>query len=181
MVLDGPAGATFGPRDGIIDPHSVTLRHLEAARARGAKLRLRSDVTAIDRRKGRWVVATGENQTTVEADTIVNAAGCWAGQVAALAGLDVPVAPVRRSVYATAAVPGRPGLPLTVDLSSGFWFRPEAERLIFGRSNPDEPTGFYEGVDWQALEPTLQLAADRHPWFMNESLDRSPAGSATTR
>lgn len=172
VVPDGLAGATFGPRDGIIDPHSVTLGYLEAARARGARLHLRSGVTAITRREGRWVVTTDGDETTVEAETIVNAAGCWAGEVAALAGFEVPVAPVRRSVYATAAVPGRSALPLTVDLSSGVWFRPEGDRLIFGRSNLDEPTGFTEGVDWQALEPTLQLAAERHPWFMGESLDR---------
>jgi sarcosine oxidase, subunit beta len=166
----GLAGATFGPIDGVIDPHAVTVGYLDAARSLGAQVRLYTAVTAIERRSERWELTAGTD--TVTAGTVVNATGAWAGEVARLAGLEVPVQPVRRTVFATAPLADRPTQPLTVDLSSGVWFRPEGQRLIFGRSDPNETPGFTEGVDWDALEPTLMMAAERFPWFLEESLDR---------
>lgn len=173
VALDpsGLAGATFGPIDGVVDPHSITHAYLSQARQSGARVWFQSEVTAIARRGDDWELTVG--QRTLLAGTVVNAAGCWAGEVGRLAGVEVPVEPVRRMVYVTGPVPGRAVTPLTVDLSSGLYFRSEGERLLFGRSNPDEPAGFTTGIDWEWLEPTLAVAMDRFPWFAEERLDRS--------
>jgi sarcosine oxidase subunit beta len=107
-----------------------------------------------------------------EAPVVVNAAGAWAGRVAQRAGLEIPVEPVRRMVFATAPLAPKHFYPLTVDLASGFYFRSEGERLLFGRSNPNEPPGFLEGMDWEWLEPTLEAGLARFPWLADASLDR---------
>ena len=174
LVPDGLAGATFGPIDGIIDPHSVTLAHLDAARTLGAELRLRTEVVAIDRDEDGWRLACAgpEGPNGVRADAIVNAAGPWAGMVGALAGRRVPVVPMRRMVFMTAPVEGRATTPLTVDLTTGLYYRSEGERLLFGRSNHDELPGFHDGIDWDWLEPTVESAMLRFPWFVDETFDR---------
>lgn len=168
----GLAGATFGPLDGVVDPHSVTHTYLRLARQHGAEVRLRTEVTAIARDGDRWAVTTRAG-TTHRAATVLNAAGCWAGTVAALAGLDLPVEPVRRMIYATRPVQGRATTPLVVDLASGAYFRSEGDRLLFGRSNPREAPGFTAGIDWAWLEPTVEVLVRRFPWFSDESLDRA--------
>lgn len=167
----GLAGATYGPIDGVVDPHSVTQAYLSLARDRGARVHFRSEVTAISADGDGWQLST--DRSSHRATAVVNAAGSWAGVVARLAGLEVPVEPVRRMVYVTAATPERGTTPLVVDLASGAWFRSEGDRLMFGRSNPHEEPGFTGGIDWDWLEPTVEAMVERFPWFMDESLDRA--------
>jgi sarcosine oxidase subunit beta len=104
---------------------------------------------------------------------VVNAAGPWAGAVAASAGREVPVVPMRRMVFMTAPREGRAVTPLTVDLTTGLYYRSEGERLLFGRSNHAEVPGFHDGIDWDWLEPTMGAAMERFPWFGDEQLDRA--------
>jgi glycine/D-amino acid oxidase-like deaminating enzyme len=164
------AGATHGPADGVIDPHSVTLAYLRLARARGAALYLGTPLLSAQRAGSGWRVETPRG--AFEAGYLVNAAGCWAGEVARRAGLDVPVQPVRRNVYATAPLPWRHAYPLTIDFTSGFYLRSEGRRILFGRSNPHEPPGFTEGLDWEWFEHTLAVGIKRFPWLAETQLDR---------
>jgi sarcosine oxidase subunit beta len=163
------ACATFGPADGIVDPYLVTLSYLRLAEERGTILYLETPLTRANRVGNVWQVETVKG--TFEADYLVNAAGSWAGEVAARAGLEVPVRPVRRFVYATAPLSWHHSYPLTIDLKSGFYLRSEGKRVLFGRSNPDEPPGFTEGIDWEWLEPTLQVGVTRFPWMAEIRLD----------
>ena len=163
------ACATFGPADGIVDPHLVTLTYLRLAEERGTVLYLETPLTRANRVGNAWEVETVKG--TFEADYLVNAAGPWAGEVAALAGLEVPIHPMRRFVYTTAQHSWRHSYPLTIDLDSGFYLRSEGKRILFGRSNPDEPPGFTKGIDWDWLEPTLQVGVARFPWLAEIRLD----------
>lgn len=165
----GLGGATFGPADGVVDPHLVTQAYLRRARGHGVRPRYRSPVVGIDSRGERWRLTLPDG--VVDAPVVVNAAGPWAGQIAALAGLDVPVQPVKRMVFLTAPARRDRVYPLTVDLATGFYLRSEADRVLFGRSRPDQPPGFCDGMDWDWLEPTLAVGADRFPWLAGERLD----------
>jgi len=80
---------------------------------------------------------------------------------------------MRRMVFMTAPREGRAVTPLTVDLTTGLYYRSEGERLLFGRSNHDEAPGFHDGIDWDWLEPTMGVAMERFPWFGDEQLDRA--------
>jgi len=167
----GIAFATWGPEDGVIDPHMVTMGYLGAARRLGAKLLLETELIKADRRGEDWLVETTNG--TMSAPVIVNAAGAWAGVVARRAGFELPVEPYRRMVFMTGPLAEARGKPLTVDVASGFYLRGEGERLMFGMSNHDEPAGFNEGMDWSWLEPTLAAGLGRFPWLERAGLDHS--------
>ncbi|MGZ6383959.1 MAG: NAD(P)/FAD-dependent oxidoreductase [Ktedonobacteraceae bacterium] len=164
------ACATFGLADGVVDPHLVTFTYLRLAKQRGAILHLETPLIKANRVGDVWQVETLKG--TFEGTYLVNAAGSWAGEVAARAGLEVPIHPVRRNVYATAQTSWHHSYPLTIDLQSGFYLRSERGRILFGCSNPDEPPGFTEGIDWDWLEPTLQVGIARFPWLEEVRLDR---------
>lgn len=166
----GIAGTTYGPVDGIVDPHRVTFTYLRLAKERGASLYVETPLSAARRVGALWQVQTPKG--IFEAEYLINAAGCWAGEVAQRAGLEVPIQPVRRLVFLTAPTPWKHGYPLTIDLASGFYFRSEGERFLFGRSNPDEPPGFTEGIDWEWFEPTISAGLERFPWLGETRLDR---------
>ncbi len=164
------AGATFGSADGVVDPHSITMAYLRFARAHGAQVRFNTPLVTAHQSASAWHVTTPHD--TISAPLLVNAAGAWAGTVARRAGLEVPVAPVRRVIFVTAPLPWPHRHPLTVDVDSGFYLRSEGERVLFGRSNPDEPEGFSEGVDWQWLDAVLEVGLARFPWLERAALDR---------
>jgi sarcosine oxidase, subunit beta len=101
---------------------------------------------------------------TLGCAAVVNAAGPWAGELAALAGLDVPVRPYRRNVYLTTPFPQIPGpIPLTIDVGSGFYLRKEGESILMGKSNPDEPSSTNQQVDWAWLDHVLDVGLRRFP------------------
>lgn len=163
------ACATYGPADGIVDPHLVTLTYLKLAKERGTRLYLDTQLTNANRVGNIWRVEAVNG--IFEATYLVNAAGCWAGEVAMRAGLEVPIHPVRRLVYTTAPTSWNHNYPLTIDMESGFYLRSEGNRILFGRSNPNELPGFIEGIDWDWLEPTLQVGMARFPWMAETKLD----------
>ncbi|GEM87141.1 FAD-dependent oxidoreductase [Meiothermus granaticius NBRC 107808] len=169
FVPDGLAGATYGPADGVVDPHGITLGYLRRARELGAHLHLETELLQARALSGGWRLETSRGGFS--AGCVLNAAGAWAGEVGRRAGLEIPVQPARRMVYATGPLPWPHRYPLTIDLDSGFWFRSEGARLIFGRSNPADE-GFVEGMDWDWLEPTLEVGLARFPWLEQAALDR---------
>lgn len=168
---DGIAGVTYGPADGIVDPHSVTFTYLRLAKERGASIYLQTPMMSATWTGNAWRVETPGG--IFEAEYLINAAGSWAGDVARRAGLEaeVPVQPVRRLVFVTTPTPWQHVYPLTIDLVSGFYLRSEGQRILFGRSNPDEPPGFTEGMDWNWLEPTISVGLERFPWMEETRLD----------
>ncbi len=176
---DGVAGATWGPADGVVDPHLATAAYLTLARAAGAQVLFRHPVSAIapDGRGDGWSVTAGGR--ACHARYVVNAAGGWAGEVAALAGLTVPVAHSRRNIYATAPGALAGPLPMTIDLGSGVYVRSEGPRLLFGAARPDQPDGYDVSVDWPWMESVLELATARFGWLADLPLDRSGCWAGT--
>jgi len=175
---DGLGGTTWGPADGVVDPHLATSAYLELAREDGATVRFRHPVASIDGHDdGSWTVTAGDMR--VRCRYVVNAAGGWAGEVAALAGLEVPVVHSRRNVYSSAVDAVAGSLPMTVDFTSGFYLRSEGPRLLFGGARPDEVDGYRTDVDWPWMEELLGLGARRFPWLVDVPLDRAGCWAGT--
>lgn len=147
LSLEGIVGATFGPRDGWLDPYGVTQGFARKARALGASY-IEDEVVAIGAAGGRVASVTLREGGKVEAGAVVNAAGPWAGELARLAGVDLPVRPVRRQVYV-----GSPARPLGYELPlviapDGLYFRSETGgRILCGKSFPFDPHAF--DFTWQ--------------------------------
>jgi sarcosine oxidase, subunit beta len=175
----GIAGATWGPADGVVDPHLVTTAYLGLARDRGARVLFRHRVTAVaaDEASGGWIVTA--DGRTIRARHLVNAAGGWAGEIAALAGLHVPVVHSRRNVYATAPGAWPDPVPMTIDIGTGVFVRSEGTRLLFGGARPDQADGYDVSVDWPWMESLLEIAVVRFPWLAELPLDRTGCWAGT--
>ena len=112
------------------------------------------------------VAAVETTRGTFSTRTVVNAAGAWAAQVAKLAGIDLPVEPLRRMLVPSEAFPGIPEkLPMVIDMTTGFHFRPEAVGILMAWNDPEETPGFKNGFDPAFIEKILTRAADRVPAF----------------
>jgi len=99
---DGILGALYDPLDGHLDPSGTTHAYAKAARMGGASIHTHTKVLETNPRPdGTWDVVTDKG--TVHAEHIVNAAGLWAREVAAMAGLYLPLLPMGRKLPA----PGR--------------------------------------------------------------------------
>lgn len=175
----GIAGATWGPADGVVDPHLATSAYLTVARASGARVLFRHPVRAIaaDDDTAGWTVQAGDR--VVRAQYLVNAAGGWAGELGAMAGFTVPVAHCRRNIYATAPGALAATLPMTIDLGTGVFVRSEGSRLLFAAARPDQEDGYDVSVDWPWMETVLELAVPRFPWLADLPLDRSGCWAGT--
>ncbi|HEX5503657.1 MAG TPA: FAD-binding oxidoreductase [Thermomicrobiales bacterium] len=163
-------GATFGPDDGYCDPHAIATGYLARARERGVRLLRARPATGLTLAGGR-VVAVETPAGPLGCEVVVNAAGCWAGEVGALAGLAIPVRPYRRCVYMTAPLAAIPGeVPLSIDVGSGFYLRKAGPGVVFGLSNPDEPPGVNLEVDWAWLETVWRAGCRRFPVLEDAAL-----------
>ncbi len=139
LAAEGVAAGAFGRSgEGWFDPPSLANLMRNAARAQGVDV-LHDAVTAIETAGGKVKAATLASGTRIDCGALVNAAGAWAGALAALAGLRLPVEPRKRYVYVIDCREATQALhrgPLTVD-PSGVWFRPEGRLFVCGKS-PDE-------------------------------------------
>jgi sarcosine oxidase, subunit beta len=173
LRCDDLVGATFGPDDGYVDPYGIAMGYLRAAQSLGVRLQRATTVTGFTLVSGR-VVGIESNAGPVACSTVVNAAGPWAGQVGALAGLSIPVRPYRRNIYMTTPFPAIPGpMPLTIDVASGFYMRHEGASILMGRSNPAEPSSFNQTVDWDWLDQVLEAGLNRFPILEQAGLAES--------
>jgi sarcosine oxidase, subunit beta len=173
---DGLAGATWGPADGVVDPHLATSAYLQLARSAGARVLFRHPVTALGFDDG-WAVTAGERR--LDGPYLVNAAGGWAGELAALAGLSVPVVHSRRNIYATAPGALADAVPMTIDVGTGVFVRGEGSRLLFGAARPDQKDGYDVTVDWPWLEAVLGQAVVRFPWLADLPVDHAGCWAGT--
>ncbi len=113
-----------------IDVAALHQHYLAAARKAGAHLWCSARLAQASRGSGSWNLGLADGRL-VRADTLVNAAGAWADQVAALAGArQLGFQPYRRTVAQLRTVPAAtPDLPLVLDIDERFYFKPDAGRL----------------------------------------------------
>jgi sarcosine oxidase subunit beta len=170
------AGVTWGPTDGRIDAHLATSAFLEHAKQREARIVVSSPVRSVTEIGTRWAVVS--DRARVTADVLVNAAGGWSGDVAALAGLTVPVTHSRRMLFSSA--PGqRTDLPMVQDTTSGFFIRSEGDRFIMGFGGEHEPDGYNNSLDWAWLESVMEAGHERFPWILELPMDQRASWAGT--
>jgi sarcosine oxidase subunit beta len=176
LNLDGVLAGTFHAGDGLADPNSVVQGYVSGARRLGAKLLNDVEVRAVRVEQGqvRGVVTDhGEVATPV----VVNAAGPWAGEVGRMAGVEIPIVPVRRQIVVTGPIAEVPAeFPFVIDFAQSLYFHREGLGILTGMSNPDEPVGFGQSVDeeWELVH--LEAAMQRLPILERAGLASRWAG-----
>jgi len=170
---DDIIGGSFCSTDGFVDPYSVMTGFTLRAIDQGAELIRDARVTGLSLdAKGISSVAT--TQGSIATRTVVNCAGAWSAEIAKMAGVDLPVEPLRRML-----VPTEPfdkvahSAPMVVDMSTGFHFRPEGLGLLMAWNDPAEKPGFNTNFDRGFIEKILTRAVDRVPVF--EELEVNPS------
>src|SRR5262249_56136129 len=112
----------------------------------------------------------------VRSRLVVNAAGPWARSIAQLAGVNLPVAARKRTVYVISCPRKMEPFPLLID-PSGFWIRPEGAAYIAGMSPHEDPDEAPLDPDYEAFDSVLWPAlAQRIPAFQAAKLERAWAG-----
>ena len=156
-------GGTFGARDGFIDPGALSAFFLREATGAGVELACGAEVLAIDwTQAGTFVVTTAQGKR--EAGIVVNAAGAWSAGIAALAGVELPVEPVRRHLLMTGPCRELPAvIPMTIDADTGVLIRKEGSCVLVAYSNPDEPAGFVTAFDPSFPERIVEPLERRFP------------------
>ncbi|ASQ93476.1 FAD-binding oxidoreductase [Streptomyces sp. 11-1-2] len=104
-IAPGLAGAVHYPQDAQVMPSLAAAHLVRAARVAGAGLHTRRTVTAVLRTAAGAVRGIRTDQGEIHAPAVVNAAGTWGGDVAALAGVHLPVMPRRGFVLVTESLP----------------------------------------------------------------------------
>jgi sarcosine oxidase subunit beta len=169
---DGLRAATFHGRDGFLDPHGVVAALRAETERLAAEVRTGAEVTAVEPAPG-GALDLRAGGRALRAGFVVNAAGPDAGRVAALCGIDLPVAPVRRNL-AYAREPGGPGelIPMCVDLDTGVLIRREVSGgFVIAWSDPDDPPSWDTGVDPRFLEQLASRVGNRFPLLEDLPLD----------
>jgi sarcosine oxidase subunit beta len=167
--------ATYSPTDGFADPGLALRGYSGAADAAGVTIRTKTPVTDVHRSAGR-VVGVEADGERVDADYVVNAAGAWSARIAEMAGVDLPVAPRRRQVLVVDPETEIPeSVPLTIDLETGSYFRPERDGAAlvgghFSGEDPDaDPDRYGESVDLDWAATAIERAADVATYFGPDS------------
>jgi FAD-dependent oxidoreductase domain-containing protein 1 len=153
LNTDGIAAGTTGlSGEGWFDPWGVLGALRRANRERNIR-EIAGEVVAIDARGGIAKAVRLSQGETIACGTVVIASGPNSGKVAALAGLNLPVEPRKRTVFRIKCPSPPEKMPLTVDIT-GVWVRPEGNGFITGMSPPSHEDGPADPADF---EPDLHL------------------------
>jgi 4-methylaminobutanoate oxidase (formaldehyde-forming) len=167
-------GATFMPSDGQASPSDIAQALAKGARMRGAKIHEGIACTGFEIRDGRVrAVLTAEGR--IECEKVVICAGLWSRQVAAMAGVSVPLQAVKHQYVITEKIAGiEPGMATIRDPDRRTYFKEEVGGLVFGgyEANPiawgtgDAPENFEFQLlddDWDHFEQHMEQALARIP------------------
>lgn len=135
LNLDGVRAIMFEPDGGNVDPSGVTMAYAAGARAMGAEINRFTPVTATKQREDQtWDVETPEG--SINTPWVINVAGLWAREVAAMAGIELPLQPTEHQYLVTETIPQIEShgsrLPSVADRDGEYYMRQEGNGLLIG-------------------------------------------------
>jgi sarcosine oxidase subunit beta len=169
-------GGSFSEHDGYMGPYEVLQGFAKGARRMGAVIIEGIEVTGIIVKKGRVEgvnTATGERVAT---PLVINAAGPYAAQVAAMVGLELPVHPLRRQIFFTDTFEELPPVfPMIIDLEHGWYMRREGKGLLLAGPQ-DSKSSYNDGIDFEGREWAAAHSLYRVPILERAKIVRGWAG-----
>jgi len=165
VSTDDVLAAAFHPRDGYCSPESVVLGYASGARRLGVTIRTGISAESIDCSDG-TIHAVRTTGGVVRTSTVICAAGAWSADIGSMAGVHLPVVPMRRQILITEPLSAAlidllpTSMPMTIDAASTFYLHREGPGVLFGMSYRDEQPGFRMDYseDWL---PDLMDAIER--------------------
>lgn len=175
--FDGIRCIMFEPDGGNVDPSGVTNAYAVGARQRGASIERFTPVTGTEHQpNGTWIVRTPKGD--IQTEWVVNAAGLWGREVAALAGIKLPLQPTEHQYFVTETIAEIAGmdrrLPSVADRDGEYYLRQEGQGLLVGAYERDlrfwaedgTPLDFAHDLfpdDLERIEDNMMRAIERVP------------------
>ncbi|HSJ55560.1 MAG TPA: FAD-binding oxidoreductase, partial [Anaerolineae bacterium] len=158
-----------------LDPHSIMMAYAAYARRRGVRFIEGVRATGLETSGGR-VAGVRTTSGTIATRCVVNAAGFRAREVAAWAGLDLPIANRKRHIFCTGPVPAYArSIPFTYQMEPPWYMRREGPGLIVGmgavESDEEDPQ-----VDWEFLDTVIEESLRRAPALEEAGVQSGWAG-----
>jgi 4-methylaminobutanoate oxidase (formaldehyde-forming) len=177
MSAEGLHGAMYLPGDGWIDPSGATLELARRARALGASVATGVRVTGIERDARGRIAAVVTDRGRIRAEIVVNAAGMWGRQVAAMAGVSLPITPLVHQHLATKPIPGHElprGTPCLRDPENLVYMREEVGGFLIGGFERSPVAWSIQGVPWDFTQALLPSDWELFGEIMEGALRRVP-------
>jgi sarcosine oxidase subunit beta len=168
--------ATFCKDDGLADPGELIQGYAAAARRHGVEILVENEVIGL-KKSGDKITGVITNDGEIETPLVINAAGPQAKLIGAMAGITIPVEPIKRQIVTTGAldfIP--PTFPMVVDVKSGLYFHKESPGLLLGWADKSIPPGFDISVDPEYTDAILMRALERVPRLETAEVSKSWAG-----
>ena len=174
MDVSDLVGASYLPTDGQASPSDITQSLAKGARMHGARILEGVEVTGFSLDKG-TITSVKTNQGEIACEKVINCAGQWARQVGAMAGINVPLQPVKHQYVITEQIDGITSETATVRDPDRFtYYKEEVGGLVLGGYEPnpiawtkgDVPNNFSFQLfddDWDHFEQHLEQAVARVP------------------
>jgi 4-methylaminobutanoate oxidase (formaldehyde-forming) len=177
ISADSLYGAVHLAGDGHLDPHRAAHAVADAARALGVRIRTGTRVTGFGLSARRDVTEVHTDHGTIATELVVNAAGIWAPQVAAMVGAWVPSTPVDHQHIALKAVPGSElprDMPCFRDPDNLVYGKSEHGGMVFGGYELDPVSRWEDGVPWDHAARSLPPDYERFEPLMAGAIRRFP-------
>lgn len=167
-------GGSFTMEDGYAGPHEVLQGFSKGARRLGAVLMECNEAVSIQVKNSRISSVTTFTGDRISSPVVIDAAGPYAARIASMAGLSLPVIPVRRQLFYTAPYSDIPDpIPMIIDIGEGWYMRREGKGFLLSGPMDNEPSfnqeTDYEGMEWTAAQtirhvPELERAEIAGGW-----------------
>ena len=177
MSTDGVLGAMWADREGYIDTTGTVQAYATAAKKHGAEYYEGVKVDSLRQTADGWEVVT--DQGTITCEHVVNAGGLWAKQVGRMAGIELPVSPLKHHYLITDSIPEVAAadfeMPMTVDLEGFTYMRQDQHGVLVGIYEIDHEHWAMDGAPWNYGEELFQEQLDRIENELTLGFERYPA------
>ena len=176
MATDGLLGGMWADREGYLDTTGTVHAYATAARKRGASYFEHTKVEALEQTKDGWRVITDKG--TITCEHVVNAAGLWAKQVGRMAGIELPVSPLKHHYLVSDSIPLLEEIdfevPMTVDLEGFTYLRQDQNGVLLGIYEIDHEHWAMDGAPWDYGMELFQEQTDRIEKELTLGFERYP-------
>jgi sarcosine oxidase subunit beta len=175
LRVDDVLGGTFCSWDGYAGPSEVLSGFVNGAKRLGVKIYEGTEATGVSLEDGK-VSGVGTKGEEISTPIVVNAGGPFASLIGEMAGVRIPVKPLRRQVFVTAPFHLTDQvIPLTIDFHRGWYFRPEVDGFLLSGPLDLEPS-FNTNIDYEAMAEASENAIYRVPALEKARIARGWAG-----
>jgi dimethylglycine dehydrogenase len=176
MSTEGLLGGMWADREGYLDTTGTVHAYAGAARKRGATVHEHTKVEALEQTADGWKVITDKG--TITCEHVVNAAGLWAKQVGRMAGIELPLSPLKHHYLVTASSPLLDQLdyemPMTVDLEGFTYLRQDQNGVLLGIYEVEHEHWAMDGAPWDYGMELFQEQTDRIERELTCGFERYP-------